>query len=221
MSRENNLIARCSPPLEASRQCRKWPHSGFTLIELLVVIVIVGIVLTMAGLSMGVLGRDNEIEDQAKRLQAVINQVREESELQGHDIGLLIEQNGYFFMRYDYATHHWQVMSNDELTAYRKLPDGLQFRLWLEGREVVVKTHEQNKELLARVSSSSSSSSSSAATDANTALKDDVVPQVAILSSGELSPFELRLARDDGEFSWRLIGAADNTLSLDSGDNLQ
>jgi len=204
-------------------------RAGFTLIELLVVIVIIGIVLTMAGLSMGVLGRDNEIEDQAKRLQAVLEQVREESELQGRDVGLLIEKDGYSFMRYDYPTRHWQMMNNDELTAYRKLPEGLKFRLWLESREVIIKTHEENKELLSRSSSSSSSSSSissgayriSASSSGTSGLKDDLVPQIMLLSSGDISPFELRLTRDESDFSWRLTGSAENTLSLDSGSNLR
>ena len=221
--------------LRAGKHADARSNVGFTLIELLVVIVIVGIVLSMASLSIGVLGRDNEIEDQARRLQAVLTQVREESELQGRDVGLLIEKEGYFFMRYDYATQHWQQMNNDELTAYRKLPDGLQFQLWLEDREIVIKTHEENKELLARSASSSSSSSISASvgnekfseyqisttTKTNTALKEDVVPQIMLLSSGDISPFELRLSRDQTDFSWRLVATPDNQLTLDSGSNLQ
>jgi general secretion pathway protein H len=205
-------------PASASK-CHR--QSGFTLIELLVVMVIIGVIITMASLSVGVLGRDNEIEDQAKRLQAVLTQVREESELQGRDVGLLIERDGYFFMRYDYATQHWQVLSTDDLTAYRKLPEGLQLRLWLEGREVTLNTHVQNQALLARSSSSPSSNSSSSVASTTATVKDDVVPQVALLSSGDLSPFELRLARDGTDFSWRLTGAADNTLTLDSGSNLK
>ena len=193
---------------------------GFTLIELLVVIVIIGIIITMASLSVGVLGRDNELETQAKRLQAVITQVREEAELQAHDVGVLIERDGYLFMRYNYSLQHWQLLSNDELTEYRKLPEGVQLRLWLEGREVVLKSHQQNQELLARSSSSSSSSSSASTAVATTpTVKDDVVPQLALLSSGDLSPFELRLSRDNNDFSWRLLGAADNTLSIDSGSS--
>ena len=193
---------------------------GFTLIELLVVMVIIGVIVSVASLSIGVLGRDNEVEDQTRRLYAVLTQVREESELQGRDLGLLVERNGYLFMRYDYASQHWQVLSNDELTAYRELPEGLQFRLWLEGREVILNSHDQNQALLARSSSSSSSSSVSAVSATNVVtVKDDVVPQIAILSSGDLAPFDLRLARDGVEFSWRVVGKADNTLDIDSGSS--
>jgi general secretion pathway protein H len=205
--------------------------SGFTLIELLVVIVIIGIILSVATLSMGVLGRDNDIEDQAKRLKAVIEQVKEESELQGRDVGLLIEKDGYLFMRYDYATQHWQFMNNDDMTDYRQLPAGLQIRLWLEDREIIVNTHQENQELLSRSSSSSSSSQSStadigyqsnmASNTSSSTMKDDVMPQIMILSSGDISPFELSISRDQSDFSWRLIGSDDSTLTLDSGNNLQ
>ena len=206
-------------------------HSGFTLIELLVVIVIIGIILSVATLSMGVLGRDNDIEDQAKRLKAVIEQVKEESELQGRDIGLLIEKDGYLFMRYDYTAQHWQLMNNDDMTDYRQLPEGLKMRLWLEDREIVINTHQENQELLARASSSSSSSQSSTTdigyqnnttSNASTSsIKEDVTPQIMILSSGDISPFELRISRDQTDFSWRLIGSDNSTLTLDSGSNLQ
>lgn len=194
---------------------------AFTLIELLVVIVIIGIIVTMASLSLGVLGRDNEVEEQARRLQAVIEQVREESELQGRDTGLLIERDGYLFMRYQYATRQWQVITGDDLTSYREFPEGVQARLRLEGREVVLKSHAENQAMLARETRAGSSASSSSTSNTINSVRDGVVPQIAILSSSDVSPFELRLSRDDSEFSWRVTGKADNTLEIDSGNNLQ
>jgi len=194
------------------------PHRGFTLIELLVVIVIVGIIVTMATLSVGVLGRDNQVEDQAKRLYAVLTQAKEEAELQGRDFGILIERDGYLFMRYDYALKQWHTLDNDELLAYRELPEGLQFRLWLDGREVILKTHHDNQPLLSSANSSSSASSSAFNSPTSTA-GTGVRPQVAVLSSGDILPFELRLARDNGEFNWHVVGHPDNTLTVESGNS--
>jgi general secretion pathway protein H len=196
---------------------------GFTLIELLVVIVIVGIIVTMATLSMGVLGRDNQIEDQAKRLYAVMSQAREEAELQGRDFGILIERDGYLFMRYDHALNRWLLLDNDELFTHRELPEGLQFQLWLDGREVILKTHNDNQLLLSRANSSSSSSASSSSITgpANTTstTSTDIRPQIAVLSSGDIQPFELRLTRDGGDFNWHVVGNADNTFTVESGSS--
>lgn len=194
---------------------------GFTLIELLVVIVIIGIILAVATISIGVLGRDTEVEDQTRRLYAVLTQAREEAELQGRDLGLLIEQDGYLFMRYDYPASRWQVLDNDELLTYRALPEGLQFRLWLDSREVILKPHADNQQSLDAASSSESSSASSNAPRGPTSMAANVDkgvrPQIAILSSGDIVPFELRVARDDNPFFWRLLGGADNSLNLEPG----
>jgi general secretion pathway protein H len=195
-------------------------HRGFTLIELLVVIVIVGIIVTMATLSMGVLGRDSQIEDQAKRLYAVLTQAREEAELQGRDFGVLIERDGYLFMRYDHTLNRWLTLDYDDLLAYRALPEGLQFQLWLDGREVILKTHDENQPLLSRAnasSSASSSSSSSSITGPTSTKGTDIRPQIAVLSTGDILPFELRLTRDGNPFNWHVVGNADNTLTVETG----
>ncbi len=196
------------------------PRSGFTLLELLVVIVIVGIIISVASVSVNVLGRDNQIEDQAKRLDKVITQVREESEMQGRDVGLFVERDGYLFMRFNYLTQSWSEISDDELLNRRELPAGLQNRLWLEGREVILKTHAENIELAQHSSASSSSSISASvgSSSSNASPTDSRVPQIDILSSGDLSPFELRIEREGTDFSWHLVGKPDNTLTVELSD---
>lgn len=192
---------------------------GFTLIELLVVIVIIGVILAVATLSVGVLGRDTEVEDQTRRLYVVLTQAREEAELQGRDLGLLIEPDSYRFMRFDYASSQWQLLDNDEMLAQHALPEGLKFRLWLDSREVILKSQADNEESLESSSSESSSASSIAHTGPTSTDTQGIRPQIAILSSGDIVPFELRLARDANPYYWRLLGGADNSLNLESGSD--
>ncbi len=54
--------------------------SGFTLLEVLVVVVIIGILTSMAVISVNVLGGDHEMQQEAERLQAILLQTREDAD---------------------------------------------------------------------------------------------------------------------------------------------
>lgn len=184
---------------------------GFTLIEILVVLVIVGIMTAVATLSMGVLGRDSGLEDEARHLWAVITQSKEEIELQGREVGVYIEKDGYYFMRYNAREQVWSEVNNDDLMAAHTLPEGVQFRLWLESREVILKTHQENQDALNKELSTQGG-------DATAQKKDPRVPQIALLSSGDTTPFELRLEREGNNARWHLVSQPDNTLIVEVMD---
>jgi len=169
---------------------------GFTLIEILVVIVILGVVVAVATVAVGVLGRDRELEDQARRLWAVMTQGREEAELQGRDLGLFLEDTSYEFMVYDPKRSGWVEVVDDDLLARRTLPEGLSMRLWLESREVVIKPKREPTE-------------------------EDLkkrVPQVIMLASGELMPYRLDIAREGSDAVWRVQSQPDNTIVVEAVD---
>ncbi len=169
---------------------------GFTLIEILVVIVILGVVIAVATVAVGVLGRDREVEDQARRLWAVMTQGREEAELQGRDLGLFLEDTSYEFMVFDPKRSGWVIIEDDDLLARRVLPDGVRMRLWLESREVVLKpTREPTEDELKKRS-----------------------PQIIMLASGEIMPYRLEIAREGSEASWRVQSQPDNTIVVEAAD---
>jgi len=207
----------CSPTMRVA--ClRSNSLRGFTLLELLIVIVIIGVVISMVSLSFNVLGRDTQIEDQAKRLDKIIEQVRAESEMQGKDVGLFLERDGFLFMRFHLQTQTWQEITDDDMLNYRAIPPGLGNRLWLDGREVILKTHDENTELTRRQSESSSGNTSSSASSNSAPAKDARIPQVFILSSGDLTPFELRIEREGVDYSWHVVGKPDNSLIAEITD---
>lgn len=194
---------------------------GFTLIEILVTMVIIGVVISMATIAVSVLGRDRQIEDQAKRLWAITTQAREEAELQGRDFGLFIEDRGYLFMVYNQRRQEWQDVEDDDLLARRELPAGLKFRLWLDGREVVLKphqehtrpTHEDKKDQKLTLEDSLGKINLGFKNDKKK--KDQPEPQVALLSSGDTTPFELRLEREGSPIQWHVISHPDNKLEVE------
>lgn len=174
------------------------PQRGFTMLELLVVLVVVGIMVSMATLSFGVLGRDRQSEEETRRFWAVLQQAREEAELQAEDIAVFISADSYEYLRFDPRRNEWLSLADDELYAPRELPEGLRFRLRVESREAVLKPglpdrsdEEENQKW---------------------------PPQVMVLSSGEVMPFELELERDGAPSVWRVTGQANNDLRVEKRD---
>lgn len=168
---------------------------GFTLLEILVVVVIMGVIVAAATLSVGVLGRDREAEDEARRVWAVLQQAREDAELQGMDMAMFVSAIDYEFLRYEPRETDWLAMSDDRLYVRRSLPAGLRFRLWLDGREVILKPSSVDR--------------------AEADERQKWPPQILILSSGEVMPLELHLERDNAAALWRILALADNDLRIE------
>ena len=163
--------------------------SGFTLLEVLVVVVIIGIISSMAVISVRVLGGDHEMDQEAARLAAVLSQAREEAMLQGRDLGLRVDTRGYDFLRYDTRNERWIAVSGDPLLRERVMPDGVGLELLLESRMVQLKSRSTQAEgqLLS--------------------------PQVVVQASGDLVPFEIRLRRDGTDEVRRVAGSTDGQLT--------
>lgn len=175
---------------------------GFTLLEILVVIVIIGIIVSAATLGMGVLGRDREAEDQSRRFWAVLQQAREEAELQSLDVGVYLAATGYEFLRYDRRRSAWTPIVDDALYAVRELPQGLRFRLWLDSREVVLKPTLTDRE-------------PEDADEDDEDTGDQPPPQIMLLSSGDVLPFDLQVERETQPALWRVVGTTDNDLRVE------
>ena len=168
--------------------------SGFTLLEVLVVVIIIGIITSMAVVSTRVLGGDHEMDREARRLQAVLGQAREDAVLEGRDVGLRIDALGYDFLRYDGRNERWETIVGDPLLRERLFPDGMSAGLWLESRRV---------QLPAR---------------GVPTVDKPALPQLVVLASGDLVPFEVRLERAGTEETRALAGYADGRIEIVAND---
>lgn len=144
---------------------------GFTLIELLVVLVILGSLIGLTVLSMGVAGPGRELQGEAERLAGLIGVLAEEAVLDNREYGLWLSRDSYQVLRHDGASQGWQAMPGKP----HILPAWAELSVELEGAALTLPVP----------------------TDAPDSAR---APQLLLLSSGEISPFRLRLSerRADG-----------------------
>ena len=90
-------------------------------------------------LSVNLTGRDRDLEKESDRFLALFNYAREQAELQTREYGVLFDDSGYEFLTYDNRRQQWRSISEDDALGARKLPDGLDLRLTVEARPVVLK----------------------------------------------------------------------------------
>jgi general secretion pathway protein H len=151
---------------------RRRAGGGFTLVEILVVVVIIGVLSAGFVLSLSLAGgRDNELQKESTRLFDLMNYAREQSELQTREYGIIFQDDSYEFVSYDMHRQQWRSIFEDDILRLRHLPYGLDVKLKVETRPVVLKKPADAK---------------------------DKTPQVMIFSSGDVTQFEVTLERDGG-----------------------
>lgn len=160
--------------------------AGFTLIEILVVVVIIATVLSIAVLSFGVLGNDRELRTAAQRFAALIEVTQDEATMQGREFGLEIMTTGYRFVEYDAFTGLWSDIPGDDVLRLRRLPDDVEFELFLEDKRVILDDDPAPFEDPTMLSGGAATRTYS--------------PHLLVYSSGDATPFELHLRRHyDGQ----------------------
>lgn len=176
-------------------------NRGFSLIELLVVIVIVGIVISIAVLSVGLLSEERRLETEARRFSSLVEVAQDEAMMQGREFGLELMQTSYRFVEFDPYTSQWQELFDDDLLRQRELPDDVEFDLFIEGRRVLL---EADPAKLADADDASRSGGK---------LKS-YAPHLMIFSSGDVTPFELALRHRPSDESVVLEGNLFGAIEL-------
>jgi general secretion pathway protein H len=158
--------------------CRR--SRGFTLLELLVVLVMIGIILSFAMLSIGDGGRGAQLEQEARRTHALFSLAGEEAVLRSLELGVIVQRQGYTFVSYDGEA--WLPLSGDSLLREQVLPDSMELVLHIDGLPVEL-------DIQAGVGEE----------------EEGPTPQLLFFSSGERQPFELSLTyRDDPPLTYQV-----------------
>ena len=165
---------------------------GFTLIELLVTIVIIGIILSIAVMSLSLVGDDREVRKEAQRLMSLLEVAKDDAVLQGREFGVEFLLGSYRFVEYEPISGQWLDILGEDLLRTRQIPEEMEISLFLEGKRI---TLEENPIELADADRA----------DATTQARY-YAPHIMLFSSGDMTPFEVHINRVTDSLSVALQG---------------
>jgi general secretion pathway protein H len=161
---------------------------GFSLLELLLVLVIVGLIVSIAGLSVSSGSRPYIVEGSVRVFADVAEYAMDEAQLAGADMGLLFRQerdrrNDYYSYEWlQRRSSGWEVLPQEQdAFGRREFPQALELRLEVEdgAAELEGELEDQGER--------------------------DLQPQVIFYSSGETTPGILTLLdADTGDILWEV-----------------
>ncbi|WP_299265940.1 type II secretion system minor pseudopilin GspH [uncultured Psychrosphaera sp.] len=163
-------------------------HKGFTLFELMLVILLMGLVVSTVKFPNLAQDPFDQVDQQSKKLAALINLASEYAVLNNTLLGFSVSESSYVFLMFD--GEKWQPMPEPPFTE-TELENDITIELALDGLE----WQEQN--LLSAVEwiDEEQLEENSEQTEEE---KQMSFPQIFILSSGEISPFDLDVSYDNG-----------------------
>jgi general secretion pathway protein H len=152
---------------------------GFTLLEIIIVTIIISILFTFAIISIGDGGQSQVLKQETQRLMALIRLAHEEAIMQAKEMGVSINEYAqvHGYTFYLLQEQQWQTLTHEPFHPHQ-FPAGVQAEIHLAGNPLVVTESENTQN-----------------------------PQILILSSGELTPFEIFIkSKIDEKIGYQLTG---------------
>jgi hypothetical protein len=184
----------------------------------MVVVFIVALLSAGAILALGSTGRDSQLEKERDRLTALIAYVRDRSALLTLEYGIRCGQSGYRFVYFDNRFNQWQPETVDDTLRMRRLPQGLQLKLIIEGHQIVLddKNLMIPKTLPTAPGGTQQSTLGADMPSTFAGQNADNSPQILLLSNGDTNSWSLSMVRTGLNRSVTLQSNPDGTIQANA-----
>ena len=162
----------------AAKPLIRFRQAGFTLLEVMLVLLLIGLLATTVVLNFSGDSPEQRLQKETERFQQVFQFVAETAMLKQQECGLVLQEGSYSFVYFD--GEKWLQADQPKAAELYELAEDIRLQLELEGLPGA------ELSLLSQLNWQDDDEFTDNASE-----QPPVLPQVFILSSGEISPFRL------------------------------
>jgi general secretion pathway protein H len=187
----------------------KHRQQGFTLIEVMLVIVLIGVMVSAVQFTFSGNKAEQLLEQNSARFAGVFDVAAEYGLLNNIELGLFVEKNTYQFLGYDGVS--WSPIASNPMFEVFTLPEGIEITLQLDDLPI-------EEPLLFDSSLLINEDQDDNFTEAE---KKKIIPQVYMLSGGDITPFSLTFSLaefaidGDEDISFKVSGIYTTPLMIE------
>ncbi len=171
------------------RTIKNRQYQGFTLIEVMLVIVLIGIMVSSVQFSFSSSKPEQLLQQSSARFAGIFDVAAEYGMLNNIELGLYIDENTYQFLGYDGV--RWSPIADKPVFEAFTLPEGVEVVLQLDDLPIedvllfdpTLLNNEDDESLFEKEGE-----------------EKKIIPQVYILSGGDITPFSLTFELADFSF---------------------
>jgi general secretion pathway protein H len=162
---------------------------GFTLIEVMVVIVLIGLMASLVQFNFSGNNPEDKLKHESARFAAIFEVAAEYGMLNNIELGLVVKKDNYQFLAYDGT--QWTEIPEQDWQANVTLPEEIELSIELDDLPI-------EEPLLFDADTFKEKNEDDFTLLSKEEREKKIIPQVYILSGGDLSPFSVtfRLAEE-------------------------
>lgn len=189
-------------------------NSGFTLIEVMVVVVLIGLMASLVQFNFASSKTEDLLKYESARFAAIFDIAAEYGMLNNIELGLIVNEDNYVFVGYDGTK--WAEVPNQNWDSSVQLPEEIMVDLELDDLPI-------EEPLLFDTDTFLEKDEEDFTLRSKEEEEKKVIPQVYILSGGDITPFsltfrisdELSYIDDAEELAYRVTGIYSLPLTIE------